>query len=395
MSNSQVASSASLSIVPCRTNSERTKFERVAESLQGKEPCFIPPFPGSVAKYLSGTSAFQKRHGAIHPFMALRGGRPVGRIAAIINRSHNEYNRDRTGFFGFFECEDDPRTAQALFQAAESVLRSAGMESVRGPYNPSINDECGLLLDHFEIPPCLGLTWNPPYYRKLIEGRGFSLVRTLHGFNLPMHRLALPERLGRIVKRVGARSKLRLRTIDFQRLPEELEIVRDVYNATLERNWGFVPISMDDLLGAADDLRAIADPKLLLIAEADGNKAGVALTLPDFNEILARTKRTPYFLRLPYILWLMKTCRIKSCRQTVLGVVPAFRDRGIHAWLVHEQFAIAQQHHPDAILGWIEESNTEVLELVGIVGAEPRQKWGIFERKLPSGPVPGELALEF
>ncbi|MFZ4597054.1 MAG: hypothetical protein ACOYNN_00265 [Terrimicrobiaceae bacterium] len=395
MANSNFASSGALSILPCRTNSERMRFERVAEVLHGNDPAFVPPFPGSIAKYLSEKSAFHKRHGEIHPFLAVRDGRAVGRIAAIINRSHNEYHKDRVGFFGFFECENDLRTAQALFQAAEAVLREAGMESVRGPYNPSINDECGLLLDYFEIPPCIGLTWNPAYYRGLIERRGFVLVRTLHGLNLPMHRLERPERLGRITKRLETRSKLRLRPMDLKRLPEELGIVREVYNQTLERNWGFVPISMDDLLAAADDIRAIADPRLLLIAEADGEMAGVALTLPNFNEILARTKRTPYFLRLPHIFWLMKTQRIRSCRQTVLGVVPAFRDRGIHAWLVYEQFAKAQQHHDDAILGWIEESNTEVLEFVRIVGAEPRQKWGLFEKKIPAALGPGELALEF
>ncbi|MFZ4777990.1 MAG: hypothetical protein ACOYM3_21685, partial [Terrimicrobiaceae bacterium] len=155
-----------------------------------------------------------------------------------------------------------------------------------------------------------------------------------------------------------------------------------VYNATLERNWGFVPISMDDLLAAADDIRAIADPKLLLIAEVDGKTAGVAITLPNFNEILARIKTTPHWLRLPHIFWLMKTHKINSCRQTVLGVVPGFRDHGLHAWLIHAQFARAKERYDNAILGWMEENNSQILGPCEVIGGEYDKTWKIFEKSL-------------
>lgn len=354
----------------------------MAEKLHGTDPAFIPPFPGSVAKYLSPKSAFHLRHGEILAFVASRDGRPVGRIAAIINRSHNERYSDKTGFFGFFECENDPATAAALFGKVEEVLRAAGMDRVRGPYNPSINDECGMLAERFDLPPVIGLTWNPEYYLTLLAGAGFLPVRVLHGMNLPMHRLPQPARLARIVERIAVRSKLKMRTMDISRLPEELKIVREVYNATLERNWGFVPISMEDLLGAADDIRAIADPKLLLIAEMDGREAGVAITLPNFNEILAKVKKTPHWLRLPHILFLMKTQKINSCRQTVLGVVPGFRDRGLHAWLIHEQFVRAQERYDNAALGWMEDTNTEILKNCEVIGGEYERTWKIFEKPL-------------
>lgn len=358
----------------------------MAERLHGTDPAFIPPFPGSIAKYLSPKSAFHVRHGEITAFLAMRDGRPVGRIAAVINRSHNERYGDRTGFFGFFECEDNPETARLLFGRVEDVLREAGLEAMRGPYNPSINDDCGLLTSRFDLPPCIGLTWNPGYYPGLLVGAGFRSVRTMHGMNLPMHRLEQPARMARIVERIASRSRLKMRTMDLTRLPEELEIVREVYNATLERNWGFVPISMEDLLAAADDMRAIADPRLLLIAESDGKDAGVAITLPNFNEILGRIKKTPHWLRLPHIFWLMKTHRINSCRQTVLGVVPGFRDRGLHAWLIHEQFVRAQERYDNATLGWMEENNTEILKNCELVGGEWERTWEIFEKAVGASP---------
>ncbi len=354
----------------------------MSETLHGTDPAFIPPFPGSIAKYLSPKSAFHIRHGTIAAFVATRNGRPVGRIAAIVNRSHNERYSDKTGFFGFFECENDPATAGALLRQAEDVLRAAGMDHMRGPYNPSINDECGVLADRFDLPPMIGLTWNPEYYLSLLEGAGLVSVRVLHGMNLPMHRLPQPARLARIVDRIASRSRLRIRTMDISRLPEELKIVREVYNATLERNWGFVPISMEDLLAAADDIRAIADPKLLLIAEMDGQDAGVAITLPNFNEILAKVKKTPHCLRLLHIFYLMKTQKVNTCRQTVLGVVPGCRDRGLHAWLIHEQFVRAQERYASATLGWLEDTNSEIIKNCEIVGGEFERTWRIYEKPL-------------
>jgi hypothetical protein len=373
------------SISACRTPQEWKKFERTAELLHGADPAFVPPFPGSVAKYLSPGSAFHLRHGTITAFVAERDGRTVGRIAAIINRTHNERYSDRTGFFGFFECEDDPRTAQALFDAAGRVLREAGMETMRGPYNPSINDECGLLISRFDRPPFIGLTWNPEYYIRLLEGGGFAPFLGFHVLDLPMYRLPKPERLGKIVERVASRSRLKMRTMDIRRLADELVIVRKVYNATLERNTGFVPIAMEDLLAASGDIKAIADPRLLLIAEMDGMDAGVAITLPNFNEILARVKRTPHWLRLPHIFFLMKTQKIRTCRQTVLGVVPECRDRGLHVWLIYEQFVRAQERYDSAVLGWIEDNNTEIIKNCRIVGGEPDRSWRIFEKPLVGG----------
>jgi hypothetical protein len=165
-------------------------------------------------------------------------------------------------------------------------------------------------------------------------------------------------------------------------LEEELKIVREVYNATLERNWGFIPITMDDLLGAADDMRAFADPDMILIAEMQGENAGVALSLPNFNEILARIKKTPHWLRLPHILWLIKTRRINWVRQVVLGISPRFRDRGLHAWLLYEQFVSAKRRYANGTLGWIEETNTEILENCYMVGAVQQQEWRIYEKSL-------------
>lgn len=371
-----------LTLTECKTAKEFRVFENVAEDLLSGDAAFVPPFPGSVGKFLTPKSAFHQRYGTITPIVALRDGRPVGRIAAIVNRAHNEYSKDETGFFGFFECENNQETADALIRRASEILKAAGLASIRGPYSPSINDECGLLVNRHDVPPFIGLTWNPSYYQRLLEGSGFQVVRRILGYHLPLHRLERPERLIRITERVAKKSKLRLRPIRLKELEKEMEIVREVYNDTLERNWGFVPITMEDLLGAADDMKAIADPEMILIAEQDGERAGIALSLPNFNEILHAAKRTPRWLRILHIALLMKTRRIREVRQIVYGVSPRFRDRGLHGWLLLEHFSIAKARYHAAELGWIEENNSEVIAHVEFLGAFRDKEWCIFEKPL-------------
>ena len=139
---------------------------------------------------------------------------------------------------------------------------------------------------------------------------------------------------------------------------------------------------MDDLLASAADMKAFADPEMILIAEINGENAGMALSLPNFNEILARLKKTPHMLRLPHIFWLMKTCRINSVRQAILGISPRFRDRGLHPWLLYKQFVCAKERYTNAAIGWVEENNTEILENSLMMGAIRQQEWRIYEKSL-------------
>jgi hypothetical protein len=239
------------------------------------------------------------------------------------------------------------------------------------------------LVEGFQHPPCLGLCWNPEYQRTLVEQLGFRVLCRSFGYSVPLQRLDAPERLIPIAERLAKRASARLRPIKMSRLEEELKIVQEVYNSSLERNWGFVPITMDDLLAAADDMKAFADPEMILIAEFKGENAGVALSLPNFNQILARVKKTPALLRLPHILWLMKTQRLDGIRLVVYGISPRFRDRGLHAWLLYEQFVSAKRrYYSKGTLGWIEESNKEVIDNAHAFGAIQQQEWRIYEKSL-------------
>lgn len=371
-----------ITISACHTSGDRRLFEQIPELLHGGDPPFVPPFPGAVVKYLRPDSLFNRHDGTITAFIARRDGRPVGRIAAIVNRTHNQYWNDRVGFFGFFTCEDDDDTARQLFAQAAQVLTAAGCNAMRGPYNPSINEDCGLLTEGHEHAPYISMPWNPPYYERLCQSVGLDVTRTLYAYQLPLH-IGIPERITRITERLRERAKgLTIRSFDLKRLDEELKLVHRLYNVTLDRNWGFVPISLEDLLASAGDLKAFADPDFLVFAEIDGEAVGFMLTLPNFHEILIRTKNVPRWLRLPWILWLMKTHRIRSVRQVVLGVAPEYRERGLSAILCHDMVKRTQKTADTAELSWIESNNTKVIDLIGLMGATQSRTYLIYEKAL-------------
>lgn len=351
------------------------------EQLHRTDLSYTPPFPGSVVKHLKSNSAYQRQHGPITAFLAWRNGQPVGRIAAIINRTHNAYHHDKVGFFGFFACEDNPETATALFQAAEQCLKEQGCEVMRGPYNPSINEDCGLLTSGFPGAPFISMPWNPPYYVRLLEHSGLVSVRELCACLIPL-RASIPDRVERIMQRQLKRQEWRVRPIDLSNLDEEMKILHRLYNTTLDRNWGFVPISYEDLMESAADLKAMANPEVIIIAEKDGVPAGFALSLPNINQHLYRTRNTPHWLRLPHLLWLLKTERLINCRLAILGVAPEYRDRGISAMLFYEQFKRTQRFYEYAEISWIEANNEEILRNIEMMHGKKYRSYEIYEKPL-------------
>jgi GNAT superfamily N-acetyltransferase len=312
----------------------------------------------------------------------MRNGHPVGRIAAILNRTHNEFHGDHAGFFGFFACEDDPATATALVDAAAGALRAFGCDEILGPTNPSIHDDCGLLVEGNDLPASVSMPWNPAHYAALLEAAGFVANRTLYAYTLGLHR-GVPPRIARVADRLRQRSKnLAIRSFDLARLDDELRLTHRLYNVTLDRNSGFYPIALDDLLASADDLKAFADPDFLIFAELDGVPVGFMLTLPNFHEILRRVRRVPRWLRLPAILWHLKTKPVRSVRQVILGVDPAHRDRGLAALLCADMVRRTQKKADVAECSWVESNNTEVIPVIELMGGVRNKTYHLYRRAI-------------
>ena len=305
----------------------------------------------------------------------------MGRIAAIVNRSHNNYNHDEIGFFGFFDSINDPEVAKVLIGAACGILRAKGLASMRGPYNPSINDDCGIMTEGYERPSFVSMPWNPPYYAELLKEQGLDSVRTLYAWDVPLKR-EMPARVNRIVERIKKRNKVTVRSIDLKNIKEEMEIIHRLYNITLDRNWGFYPIALEDLLHAADDLKAIANPNLILFVCVDGREVGFSLALPNVNEVFHASRGRKGIIRFLEMVLRLQFQKITSDRLCVLGVEPAYRDKGLSALLFFEIFLVARAGYDVSEISWVEANNVEILEGAEIMGGHRSRTYEIFEKAI-------------
>lgn len=252
---------------------------------------------------------------------------------------------------------------------------------MRGPYNPSINDDCGLLTDGFEGIPFIAMPWNPMYYEKLFLANGMQSIRDLFAYMLDMT-AAVPERIRKITQRMRDRGGWTIRGMRMDKLKEELEILYRLYNCTLDRNWGFVPVTLEDFMASADDFRAIVDPEMIIFAEKNGEVGAFAVAFPNFNEILLQIKFTPHWLRLLHIVWLMKTHRYHGQRLAVLGIAPGARDHGLSAVLFAEQYERASQRYQVTEVSWVEANNVEIMRGAEMMHGRKYRTYRIFERSL-------------
>lgn len=276
-------------------------------------------------------------HGEAEYFLAERNGAVVGRIAAIINRLHNETHHDKVGFFGFFESIDDQAVASALLDLAAAWLKARGFDTIRGPASFSVNDECGLLVDGFDTPPTVMMPHNPRYYVSLIERAGFSSARNLLVYEggTPERFTPVPERLARGTELIRQRQGITLRPLELGRLDAEIETIKEIYNEAWEANWGFVPMTDKEIDHLARAFRPIVVPELVPFAEKDGKAIAFGIAIPDINVVLRKNRNGRLLPAALELLWKIRTRRITRCRILLLGIRPEWRNRGVDAMLYH------------------------------------------------------------
>lgn len=350
-------------------------------------PKWVPPLRLMVEDGLDEKkNPFYKR-AARELFLAVRDGRVVGRIAAIENRAHNEFHSDRVGFFGFFEVMEDQEAATALFGAAAEWLAGRGLDVMRGPMSPSTNHEAGLLVRGFRWQPTIMTAWNPRYYADMCEGAGLVKAKDLLAYFIPMgdERFALPERFEQHATRALSRTNLVFRDVDLKKFPRELEICWDVYNSAWERNWGFVPMTKEEFVYMAKEMKALLIPQFAFVAEIDGKPAGFMLVLPDFNHVF---KQIPNGKLLPTGIFklLLGKRKLRSGRIILLGVKPEFRSRSIFQLFAHELFRRGKAYGAvGAEASWILEDNAQLIRPMEALGAREYRRWRIYEKETGSG----------
>ena len=315
-------------------------------------------------------------------YVAMRDGRVVGRIAAIQNRAHNEFHGDRTGFFGFFECENDQAAADLLFRVATDWLAARGLTSIRGPMNPSTNYECGLLVQGFENRPTFMTAWNPPYYDTLLQSARFEKAKDLLAFWFPAAEpgYQLPEFVERQAARALESGRMQFRDLDPGKFDREVAACWEIYNDAWERNWGFVPMSRAEFEHMAKDMKHLLWPQLAFMASVNGEPAGFMLAVPDYNVALAKNRNGRLF---PLGLWRLLRGRrtIRTARVMALGVKKAYRSRSILALFTHEVMRRGlAMGKVGAEASWLLEDNQLIVKPMRAMGARERMRWRVYER---------------
>jgi hypothetical protein len=315
-------------------------------------------------------------------WLAKRNGETVGRIAGILDHSYVRTQKDNAVFFGFFECVNDREVSRRLFQQVGDWARQRGARRLLGPMNPTSNDECGLLVEGFDSPPQLMMTYNPRYYVDLLAADGFRKAKDLLAFYIDIFKCPL-DRLGRIADKTRKRHpELTFSPIRNATLTRDLGKVKEVYNSAWETNWGFTPMTDAEIDFMAARLKPLLVEGLIWLAETPTEPVAFMLALPDYNQALKPLRGhvlTPKLLGfIPYLLkWKYPT----SCRVITLGVKEKYRNKGLEAVMLTEGFKTGfKVGFKDAEASWILEDNTMMCRLIEVFGGKPYKTYRLFER---------------
>jgi hypothetical protein len=373
-------SDVSINVIEISSEKDLDDFIKLPFFLYSNDPLFIPPLIKDMRERLSNKNPFFLRTKAKY-FLVKKNGKLSGRIAAIINHRHNEFHKDKVGFFGFFESTNDHAVATALLDKVSEILRTEGMDRIRGPMNFSTNEECGFLMEGFSEPPLLMTPYNPPYYNDLMEKYGMEKVKDLYAYTLGVPE-KLPEKILRVAK-IAEERGIRVRPIDKKRFGFEMKIFRDVYNSAWQNNWGFIPITEEEASYMAEKLKPIVLTGLTLIAEKDREPVGFMGILPDLNFVLKKMGGKLNPLTIMKALYYSK--KIRDMRLLLLGIKAEYRNRGVDALLFREGFKNTREKYKQfkrVEFSWILEDNVPVQRLLEMIGARLYKKYRIYEKRL-------------
>ncbi|MEX0794652.1 MAG: GNAT family N-acetyltransferase [Pirellulaceae bacterium] len=315
-------------IEPVVQQSQRREFMELPWKLYRDDPHWIPPLRQNQRELLNFEPHPFYQQNQIQSFLARRDGQVVGRVAAILNQEHIDRYKESVGFFGFFESINDPEVAHALLNGVRDWLSSRGITAVRGPANPSLNHECGLLVDGFDSPPTFMMSYNPPFYETLLTDYGYEKVEDLYAFWGHMDMLeTVDPKLRFVVEESTRRFQMKLRRVEKKTFEQDVRIFLDIYNKSLEATWGFVPIGDAEIEHMAKGLKHLVVPELTTICEIDGRPIGASFGMLDYNPRIKKIdgKLFPFgFLRL---LWNRRA--IQKCRILSTNVLPEYQRWGL------------------------------------------------------------------
>lgn len=368
-----------IKITPVETGYDLKSFVRLPWAIYRGDPAWVPPLVSDLKKHLDPARNPFFEHARARLFLARRDGQAVGRICAHVDDNHNSFHHEKCGFFGFFESVDDRDVAGALFDAARGWVRSQGMEALRGPFNFTTNDTAGLLIDAFDSPPVVEMTYNPPYYPKLVEGCGLAKAMDLYAYFFDVEKMDR-RRIRMLAERIE-RKGIRFRHIDIRRFGEEVKTFKEVYNQAWADNWGFIPLTEQEIDHLARNFKSIIEPRFVIFAFEGNRPVGALWALPDYNVLIKKFggRMGPWQI----IQFLLGRRKIKHGRVMTAGVIKDCQHRGIEAGLISRVFENGlSMGYRTGELSWVLESNLPMIKLAEAVGARVYKTYRVYQAKV-------------
>jgi ribosomal protein S18 acetylase RimI-like enzyme len=359
---------------------DRQRFLDVGDAIQRGDPNYIAPLRMERMRFLDPAKNPAFRQLDVLPLLAVRDGQDVGRITAHLDRAYDAHHGGRTAFFGFLESVDDRAVAHALLGEAVAFARARGAAELFGPCNFTTNHQVGLLVENFDRPPCVEMTYNPAFYQALVESYGFGKAKDLLAFWIVTEAGLADPKLKRffdLSEKAGARYGLTLRPLDKKDFANDVARAFRLYNATWEKNWGFVPVTEAEFVAIAHDLKPVLDPNLALFVEdRQKNAVGFVVCLPDVNQVMPRNGRL-----FPFGWWKLLTGQkhIQWARLFALGVLPEFRRKGVEAMLIIQVVLRAKERGiRGGEIGWTLEDNVLINRTIESVGGKRDRRYRIY-----------------
>lgn len=360
----------------------RNQFIGLPGRIYRNDPAWVPPLVFERKQFLSSHNPYFD-HARYQAWVAFRNGDPVGRISAQIDDLHLDRYQDATGFYGLLEAEDDRAVFEALFNTAESWLHHHGMRRVRGPFNLSINHECGMLVDGFNTPPMVMMGHARPYYEERIRQQGYQGEIDLLAY-LASTNFTFSPAMKSIIKRY--KGIITIRAFDFSRLDEDLAIFKDIYEDAWSTNWGFLPFTDKELQHLGRDLKQFVPEKFAAIAEIDGRPAALMIAFPNLYEAIRdlNGRLLPFgWLKL---LWRLKTTAIKTIRVPLMGVRKQYHNSLLGAALslslIAHMLKVGRDFYEEVEMSWILEDNMGMRNMIESIGGKAYKRYRIFSKSI-------------
>lgn len=381
-------SAGRLQVEPVEGTTGLRRFIRMAGSVYRDDPAWVPPLHLERRLHLGRRNPYFQ-HADWQPWIALRDGRPVGRISAQVDQLHRRQHGEDTGHFGMLEGEDDPEVFGALFAAAEAWLAARGTRRVSGPFNLSVNHDCGLLVEGFDDPPMVMMPHNPPWYAGHLEAQGYVPAKDLLAYRIDTD-FTRPRPMQAVLRRYTER--IRLRPLNRARLAQEIDQLRGLFNAAWAENWGFVPFTEAEFADLGETLRLLLPEDYVQIAELDGEPVAFIVGLPNLNEAIRDLNGRLLPAGWIRLLWRLKGRRLRSARVALMGVLPRLQGTPLGSALAFSVISALQAPmRRDGVqwveMSWILEDNTGMRSMLELVESRIYKRYRLYTKTLPE-PAP-------